>query len=92
MLRKWRSDVVFVAGFGSGRIGKLARLEELPLNERRMVMGLDCSVFAERRVAIVSTAALNLRTDAVFHPGFTDYRSIPGDVTPGDVMMSHLPA
>lgn len=67
-----------------------------------MVMRLDCSIFeerrpwvngpplSERRVAIVSTAALNLRTDAVFHPGSTDYRIIPGDVEPGDVMMSHI--
>lgn len=79
----------------------MARLEDIPLNERKMMEELDCSGFegrrpwvagtpmSERRVAIVSTAALNLRSDAVFQRDETSFRVIPGDVKPGDVVMSH---
>lgn len=81
---------------------QLARLEDIPINERKMVTELDCSGFedrkpwikgpplAERRVAIVSTAALTVRTDAVFQRDATDYRVIPGDVDPADLVMSHV--
>jgi D-proline reductase (dithiol) PrdB len=67
-----------------------------------MMLELDCSGYenrkpwvvgpplAGRRVAIVSTAALNLRGDAVFQRGATDYRVIPGDSNPGDIVMSHV--
>lgn len=67
-----------------------------------MVENLDCSGFedrrpwvegpplSERRVAIVSTAALNLRSDAVFQHDSTDYRIIPGDADPRDIVMSHI--
>ncbi len=80
----------------------MARLETIPLGERKMMIELDCSGFAgrepfvqpkplkERRVAIVSTAALNLRGDAVYQRNATDYRVIPGDVDPADVVMSHV--
>ncbi len=80
----------------------MARLETIPLGERKMMVELDCSGFeerapfvapkplSERRVAILSTAALNLRGDAVYQRNATDYRVIPGDVDPGDVVMSHV--
>ena len=80
----------------------LARLEDIPINERNMVVGLDCSGFedrkpwvagpplSKRRVAIVSTAALTVRQDAVFQRDATDYRVIPGDVAPADLIMSHI--
>lgn len=79
----------------------MARLEEVPLNERKMMEELDCSGFedrhpwivgpslATRRIALLSTAALNLRDDAVYQRGATDYRVIPGNIDPGDVVMSH---
>jgi D-proline reductase (dithiol) PrdB len=79
----------------------MARLEDIPLGERRMMEGLDCTGFEgrhpwvagpplnRRRIAIVSTAALNLRSDAVYQRDETSYRIIPGDVDPGDVVMSH---
>ena len=63
---------------------------------------LDCSGFenrhpwvqgpplAQRRVAIVSTAALNLRSDVVYQRDATDYRVIPGDVDPAEILMSHV--
>ncbi len=80
----------------------MARLQDLPINERRMVEELDCSGYAhrkpwvegpplaQRRVAIVSTAALNLRSDDVFQRDSADYRVIPGDAAPGDIVMSHI--
>lgn len=79
----------------------MAYLETIPLGERQMMIELDCSGFEgrrpwgahkplnERRIAIVSTAALNLRSDPVYQRGATDYRVIPGDIDPGDVVMSH---
>jgi D-proline reductase (dithiol) PrdB len=81
---------------------QLARLEDIPINERKMVMELDCSGFEhrrpwvkgpplhERRVAIVSTAALTVRGDDVFQRDGADYRIIPGDVHPADLVMSHI--
>jgi D-proline reductase (dithiol) PrdB len=79
----------------------MARLEDIPLSERRMMEGLDCTGFEgrhpwvagpplnRRRIAIVSTAALNLRSDAVYQRDETSYRIIPGEVDPGEVVMSH---
>lgn len=80
----------------------MAVLESIPRSERKMMEELDCSGFedrrpwvggpplADRRVAIVSTAALNLRGDAVYQRDATDYRVIPGDTDPADVVMSHV--
>ncbi len=80
----------------------MARLEDVPSNEKKMMVELDCSGFEnrnpwvpgpalnERRIAIVSTAALNLRGDAVYQRDATDFRVIPGDVDPADVVMSHV--
>lgn len=79
----------------------MARLDSIPLSERKMMIELDCSGFEarnpfvapkplkDRRISLVSTAALNLRDDAVYQRGATDYRVIPGDVDPGEVVMSH---
>jgi D-proline reductase (dithiol) PrdB len=79
----------------------MARLEDIPLGERNMMLGLDCSGFEgrrpwvtgpklrERRIALLSTAALNLRSDAGFLPNETHYRMIPGHTAPGEVVMSH---
>jgi D-proline reductase (dithiol) PrdB len=44
----------------------------------------------EARVAIVSTAGLHRRSDTVFGPGSSDYRLIPGDVDPAEIVMSHV--
>ena len=80
----------------------MARLEDIPLSERKMMESLDCSGFEgrrpwvagpplnRRRVAIVSTAALNLRSDAIYGRNDTSFRVIPGDVDPADVVMSHV--
>lgn len=44
----------------------------------------------DARVAIVSTAGLHRRSDARFQGGAGDYRIIPGDVAPDDLLMSHV--
>ena len=33
---------------------------------------------------------MNVRSDAVYQPGATDYRVIPGDIDPGEIVMSHV--
>ena len=45
---------------------------------------------AQARVAIVSTAGLQLRGDRPFAAGAGDFRPIPGDVAAGDLVMSHV--
>lgn len=44
----------------------------------------------EARVSIISTAGLHRRSDANFAPGASDYRLIPGDMDPGELVMSHV--
>ena len=47
---------------------------------------------SERRISIVSTAALQQRDDRIFGQGENSYRVIPGDVDPNNVVMSHASA
>ncbi|MEQ8193732.1 MAG: glycine/sarcosine/betaine reductase selenoprotein B family protein [Rhodospirillales bacterium] len=43
----------------------------------------------DRRVAIISTAALQRRRDPLLTRGTTDYRIIPADTPAGDLIMAH---
>ncbi len=47
---------------------------------------------AQRRVAIVTTAGIHLRGDRPFAPGSqgTEYRVIPAEANPDDLVMSHV--
>ncbi len=78
----------------------MARLEDIPAGEQEMMRNLPMPTFAttpfvkgkplsQRRVAILSTAALQKRDDTVFSRGETSYRIIPGDTAPDDIIMSH---
>ena len=78
----------------------MARMEDLPAGERAMLERLDLPRFestpfvagkplSERRVAILSTAALQRRSDRVFGRGEASYRVIPADTDPNDIVMSH---
>jgi len=72
------------------RDNMLKKVSTLPRFEHRpWVRG---PALAQRRVAIVSTAGLHLRGDRAFGPGAAgmDYRVIPGDVSAGDLVMSHI--
>lgn len=44
----------------------------------------------ERRVALISTAGLHRRGDLPIAPGSPDYRVIPADTPPADLVMSHV--
>ncbi len=79
----------------------MARLADIPEPERSDIAGLDCPTFegapwvtgppvAERRVAIISTAGLQRRGDRPFDFDADDYRIIPGDIAPADMVMSHI--
>jgi D-proline reductase (dithiol) PrdB len=45
---------------------------------------------SERRVAIVTTSGIHERGARPFEVGSADYRVIPGDTPPGDLVMSHI--
>ena len=69
-----------------GHIDRIATLPEFP--PARLASGPQ---LAKRRVAIVTTAGLHLRGDRAFDSGGggIDYRVIPGDAAPADLVMSH---
>ena len=86
----------------------MVRLSQLPEGSRTSLLNLECPVFdgtpwvdgpplAQRRVAIISTAGLHLRSDRPFTLGAGstanipgDYRIIPGDTEANDLVMSHI--
>lgn len=71
------------------REGHLNRISNLPqFPTRPFVKG---PALAKRRVALVTTAGIHLRSDRPFDTGGAgiDYRVIPGDVAPADLVMSH---
>jgi D-proline reductase (dithiol) PrdB len=78
----------------------MARLDDIPEGEREMLKRMVMPVFeatpfvkgkplSQRRVSILSTAALQKRDDKVFSRGEASYRIIPGDTAPEDIIMSH---
>ncbi|MGH8635827.1 MAG: glycine/sarcosine/betaine reductase selenoprotein B family protein [Burkholderiales bacterium] len=74
----------------SDRDNMLKKIPLLPqLPGRPWVEG---PMLSKRRVAIVTTAGLHLRSDSPFGAGGapTDYRVIPGDVSGNDLVMSHF--
>lgn len=79
----------------------MARLEDLPETLRHHIATLDCATpdsdpwvagppLSKRRVALISTAGLQVRGDRPFEAGADDYRIIPGDVDPADLIISHI--
>lgn len=68
------------------RAALLARAAEMPAYPpTRLIAGPP---LAARRIAIVTTAGLHLRGDRFFEAGRGDFRVIPGDVEPGELVMS----
>ena len=78
----------------------MARLDDIPEGEREMLKRMVMPVFeatpfvkgkplSQRRVSILSTAALQKRDDKVFSRGEAGYRIIPGGTSPEDITMSH---
>lgn len=79
----------------------MARLNEIPEPIYSHLKDLPCPTFnttpwvtgpslEQRRVAIISTAGLHRRDDRPFEGMAGDYRVIPGDCAPGDLVMSHI--
>jgi D-proline reductase (dithiol) PrdB len=79
----------------------MARIEDIPEPTRTAVLELPIipaaapafaagPPLAQRRVAIVSSAALYRRGEAPFPPGSGEFRELPADLPPGDILMSHV--
>ena len=78
----------------------MVRLTDLPEDDRKHMLAKVCPRFdgdpwvegpplSERRLAIVTTAGLQVRSDAPFPFSSAEYRVIPGDVEAKDLVMSH---
>lgn len=79
----------------------MVRLIDIPDHLASRYAGADCPAFVttpmvdgpplrERRVAIISSAGLGLRDEPRFLGGDKDYRVIPADTDPTDILMSHV--
>ena len=90
--------------YGSVRIdqgSEMARLTDLPPAVAKRYAELDCPNFtttpwvngpplAERRVAIVSSAGLVVKGEKPFRGRDPDYRVIPSETRPEQLMFSHI--
>ena len=79
----------------------MARIEDLPQPTRDAVLNIPCPAFettpfvsgpplAQRRVAIVSSAALIRRGDKPFAFGSGECRFVAADTPPADLLLSHV--
>lgn len=79
----------------------MARIDDIPEPTRSAILALEVPVaaskpfvagpnLAARRVAIVSSAALNRRGDAPFPHGSGEFRALPSSLTADDIVMSHV--
>ena len=79
----------------------MTRLNDLPPAQAKRLAELECPDFAtrpwvegpplgKRRVAIVSSAGLVVRGEMPFRGRDPDYRAIPGDTRPADLLISHI--
>src|SRR5207237_10713392 len=90
---------------GQDRAGRrggdgVTRLTDLPPAQAQRLAELECPEFAttswvsgpplrQRRVAIVSSAGLVVRGEEPFRGRDPDYRIIPGDIRPDQLLISH---
>ena len=79
----------------------MARLEDIPQPTRDAVVSLPCPAFettpfvsgpplSQRRIAILSSAALIKRGDKPFPFGSGETRFIAADTPPNDLLLSHV--
>jgi D-proline reductase (dithiol) PrdB len=79
----------------------LTRLTDLPPAQAQRLAEVECPDFKtrpwvrgpalpERRVAIVSSAGLVVRGETPFRGRDPDYRVIPGDTRPDELLISHI--
>ena len=79
----------------------MVRMADLPEFDQKILMGMECPSFEsrpwasgpplnQRRVAMITTAGLHMRSDRPFQMGQPDlYRVIPGNAGSNDLVMSH---
>ena len=79
----------------------MTRLTDLPPAQAKRLAELECPDFAtrpwvtgpplsQRRVAIVSSAGLVVRGESPFRGRDADYRVIPADTKPDELLISHI--
>lgn len=79
----------------------MARPEDIPQPTRGVVLNLPCPRFdttpfvsgpplSQRRIAILTSAALIKRGDKPFPFGSGEARFIPADTVPNDILLSHV--
>ena len=79
----------------------MTRLTDLPPVQAKRLAELECPDFAtrpwvtgkalsQRRVAIVSSAGLVVRGETPFRGRDADYRVIPADTRPDELLISHI--
>ena len=79
----------------------MTRLTDLPPGQAKRLAELECPDFetrpwvtgpalSQRRVAIVSSAGLVVRGETPFRGRDADYRAIPADTGPENLLMSHI--
>jgi D-proline reductase (dithiol) PrdB len=79
----------------------MTRLTDLPPAQAKRLAELECPVFetrpwvtgtplSQRRVAIVSSAGLVVRGEDPFRGRDADYRVIPADTRPDELLISHI--
>ncbi len=78
----------------------MARIEDIPEPTRANIVALDCPTpatrpwvqgapLSERRVAIISSAALFARGEDPLPPGSAGFKELPAALATGDILMSH---
>lgn len=79
----------------------MARLEDIPEPTRTVVAQLPCPAFetspfvngkplSQRRVAMLSSAALIKRGDPPFATGSSEFRTLDSDLNGADILLSHV--
>jgi D-proline reductase (dithiol) PrdB len=79
----------------------MTRLTDLPQAQAKRLAELECPNFetrpwgtgpalSQRRVAIVSSAGLVVRGEDPFRGRDADYRAIPADTGPNEMLISHI--
>ena len=79
----------------------MARIDDIPQPTREHIIALDIPAPAERpfvtgrplrerRVAMVSSAALHDRRELPFMHGSAEFRALPSSLSPADIRMSHV--
>lgn len=79
----------------------MARIEDIPAATRDAVLGLDIPgptahpfvsgpPLEQRRIAMVSSAALHEKDQLPFMPGTAEHREVPASIPAADIRMSHV--